>query len=305
MLTVSQSREPLPPYKSFHANSRSPPTSYQSPTEARFPQASPHLSTSHAHPASRQSSTQYSPEKHHFEHSTYTQGGQGSHGHTGPANGYGDRPSSQGTIDEEPPSNHTVSREEKTPVKRSDPMSFSNILSSGPPDPPKSTSRALPASKVFKNSSSVPDGESKATSVPRRSLAKSSSLSKASPATTKSSNKVDTENSIPRGGSLANGKPVGHTKRKSSMLSEKENEQVKAEMAKIDALDLSDIESPEYNAAKHIFTQSRTKRQLDVEAAEIPKRKVSTLPIMIKPLSRLLIMRSVDGWPTQSNSLCM
>ena len=63
------------------------------------------------------------------------------------------------------------------------------------------------------------------------------------------------------------------------MLSEKENEQVKAEMAKIDAMDLSDLESPEYEAAKYIFVQSRTKRQLDVEAAEVPKRKVSSRSI--------------------------
>ena len=88
------------------------------------------------------------------------------------------------------------------------------------------------------------------------------------------------------------------------MLSEKENEQVKAEMAKIEAMDWSDLETPEYDAAKLVFTQSRTKRQLDVEAAELPKRKVRPHLNTFNLLSRVLIMHSVDGWPTQGSSPC-
>ena len=60
----------------------------------------------------------------------------------------------------------------------------------------------------------------------------------------------------------------------SSMTSDKENEKVRKEMAKIDAMDLSDIESPEWELAKQKHVQASLKRQRDVENAENDKRKV-------------------------------
>ena len=87
------------------------------------------------------------------------------------------------------------------------------------------------------------------------------------------------------------------------MFSEKENEEVQVEMAKIDAMDLSDIESPEYDVAKLQFTRLRPKRQLDVETAEVSKRKVRSRPKIFDLLSKALTLSSADGLPTQDNCL--
>ena len=272
-----QSREPLPPYKTFPTNSKSPSATFRSPTESHFPQRSPHLPSSHAHPASRQESTQYSPEKLTFVDQTVhaPPSGLDIHGHV-KTNGFGDPPSSQETIEEESTSNHKSSREEKTPAKRSDPMSFSNILSSGPPDPPKPTVRATPATRVFKNSTSAPDGEPKARPTPRKSQSKTSSSSKAA-SSGKSLHKGDTKTPSIRGGGGGQvlSKLPGNAKRKSQMLLQKENEQIKLEMVKIDAMELSDLDSPEYLAAKEAYALLNKKRALDIETAELPKRKVS------------------------------
>ena len=206
-------------------------------------------------------------------------------------NGYGDRPSSQGTIDDDTAQNQIAVKEESTPAKRSDPMSFSNILSDNAPEPPKSTPRALPASRVFKNSSSAPNGDGKSASAAPRKMSKAAS-SKASPAPSKNAAKVGPD---PRGGATFTSKAAGALKRKPPVISEKDNEQVKAEMAKIDAMELSDIESPEYDAAKYIFAQSRPKRQLDVEAAEMPKRKVSPVNSVHRSnVLQLTIIASMD-----------
>ena len=59
------------------------------------------------------------------------------------------------------------------------------------------------------------------------------------------------------------------------MTSDKENERVKKEMAKIDAMPLSPIELPEYEAEKKKHAKSSQKRQRDVETNEEAKRKVS------------------------------
>ena len=61
----------------------------------------------------------------------------------------------------------------------------------------------------------------------------------------------------------------------SSVTSDKENEKVKKEIARIDAMELSDIESPDWEIAKQRYLESSKKRQRDVEAAEDIKRKVT------------------------------
>ena len=53
----------------------------------------------------------------------------------------------------------------------------------------------------------------------------------------------------------------------SSVTSDKENEKVKKEMARIDAMVLSDIGSPDWETAKQRYLESSQKRQQDVEAA--------------------------------------
>ena len=59
-----------------------------------------------------------------------------------------------------------------------------------------------------------------------------------------------------------------------SVTSDKENEKVRKEMDRIDAMELSDIESTEWESAKQRYLESSQKRQRDVEAAEDIKRKV-------------------------------
>lgn len=60
-----------------------------------------------------------------------------------------------------------------------------------------------------------------------------------------------------------------------TMTSDKENEKVRKELAKIDAMELSDIESPKWMVAKENHARSSQKRYLDVENAENGRRKVS------------------------------
>lgn len=73
----------------------------------------------------------------------------------------------------------------------------------------------------------------------------------------------------PASKSVSNGTRVGLAS------SDKENERVKKELAKIDAMELSDLESPKWETKKHDYAQVSQKRHLDVEDAESSKRKVS------------------------------
>jgi len=50
---------------------------------------------------------------------------------------------------------------------------------------------------------------------------------------------------------------------------------VEAEYAKIDSMDLSDVETPEFNETKAAWKARSHKRVLEVEGAELTKRKVS------------------------------
>lgn len=59
------------------------------------------------------------------------------------------------------------------------------------------------------------------------------------------------------------------------LTQERDNQRVKKEMAKIDAMDLSDIESPGWAAAKENYVLSSRKRYRDVEEAENSRRKVN------------------------------
>lgn len=67
---------------------------------------------------------------------------------------------------------------------------------------------------------------------------------------------------------------VGGSKLKPGLTSDKENERVKKEIAKIDAMEMSDVETSEFEAAKQEHVQLSQKRQRDVEVGEIIKRKV-------------------------------
>ena len=67
---------------------------------------------------------------------------------------------------------------------------------------------------------------------------------------------------------------VGSKLKPGPAIPDKENEKVRKEMAKIDAMELSDIESPEWAAAKQKHVETSQKRQRDVETIENVKRKV-------------------------------
>ena len=187
------------------------------------------------------------------------------------ANGYGDRPSSQGTVDDGISQSPKVKREEQPSTRRADPMSFSNILSGEAPEPPpKPSPRAMPSSKAFKNSASVTNGDAKAASASSRKPVTKTATPKASPAVGRGSTKNEADGP-------AHAKSSSISKRKVLAQSDKENSKVKAEMAKIDALDLSDIDSPIYEDAKENFLQFSRKRQTAIEASENVKRKVKSL----------------------------
>lgn len=70
-------------------------------------------------------------------------------------------------------------------------------------------------------------------------------------------------------------KVFNHKSKASAVASDKENEKVRKEMAKIDAMELSDIESPKWATAKNDHVLSTQKRYLEVEEAENGRRKVS------------------------------
>ena len=178
-----------------------------------------------------------------------------------------DRPSSQGTLDED--DGQIRAKEEPRAIRTANPMSFSSILSSNVPDPPKSTPRSTPASKPPKSSSNLSNGDVKPSrAAPRKSGLKRPASPKGRPAPTKPLHKAEPERPPPA-------KSLSSSKLKPGLVtSDKENEKVKKEMAKIEAMPLSPIELPEYEADKQKHAKISQKRQRDVENGEEVKRKV-------------------------------
>ena len=72
-----------------------------------------------------------------------------------------------------------------------------------------------------------------------------------------------------------------NSKPKSGISSDKENEKVKKEMARIDAMELSDIDLPEFALAKQDYLNFSRKRQTEVEEVEKAKRKASPLILSV------------------------
>lgn len=159
--------------------------------------------------------------------------------------------------------------EEPKATRTSDPMSFSSILSSNAADPPKSTPRALPASKQFRRTSYTPNRDSApVSSTSRKASQKSAPLTSDYPGLVKRPVKAEPHSPAPA-------KNLNNNHKAGVLLSDKENEKVKKEMAKIDAMELSDIESPKWATKKQDYAQLSQKRFLDIEGAENIKRKVS------------------------------
>ncbi len=182
-------------------------------------------------------------------------------------NGSMDRLPSQGIVDQD--DGQVRPKEEPKATRTANPMSFSSILSGNVPDPQKSTPRSTPTSKPPKNSSNIPNGEVKPSrTAPRKSGPKRTASPKSYLASTKHVLKVESE-SLPPTKSSVNSKV-----KSGPMNSDKENEKVKKEMAKIDAMPLSPIDSPEYEVDKQKHAKSSQKRQREVENSEENKGKV-------------------------------
>ena len=179
-------------------------------------------------------------------------------------NGSIDHPSSQGTIDEDTYYNNQATLEQPKPPRKSDPMSFSNILSGDVSGAPKPIPRPTPDAKTIKNASVALNGDSKPPVVaPRKSATKTT----ATPIHVAREDKPrpTIEESPPTRSS-------NYAKRKAAAVA-RDSEKVKKEMAKIDAMEWSDIESSAFEGARQLHAQLSKKRQHDVGVSEEMKRK--------------------------------
>ena len=153
-------------------------------------------------------------------------------------------------------------------TRTSDPMSFSSILSSNAADPPTSTPRNLPASKQFRKALYTPNRDSTPVfSSSRKPSQKSAPSASDYPGLVKRPVKAEPHSPAPAKSLTNNHKPA-------QPLSDKENEKVRKEMAKIDAMELSDIESPTWATKKQDYAQLSQKRLIEIEGTENVKRKV-------------------------------
>ncbi len=185
-----------------------------------------------------------------------------------------EHPESRGTngVDSQRPTLPSTKEEPRT-TRTSDPMSFSSILSSNAADPPKSTPRALPASKQFRKTSYTPNRDSTpGSSVSRKPSQKPAPSASDYPGLVKRSVKTEQHSPAPLKSHSNNHKP-------GLAMSDKENGRVKKEMAKIDAMELSDLESSKWATEKQDYVQLSQKRYLDIENTENVKRKVSRVTI--------------------------
>lgn len=256
-----QSREPL----SFPNYPRTSPTSYQSSTVPQFPQQSPTFIASHTHPSSRHNSIPQSPAQSAADSPVL----QPTSSSAPRLNGLSDRPLSRDTNQTElPRPKPTRFSNEPRTTRTADPMSFSSILSNNATDPPKPSSRPSHSSKQVRKSSHTVNGETPTSTAPtRKTQQKSTPSTNDYPGLMRRPVKVEAESTF---SVKASGKS-----RSSIIAAEKESEKVRKEIAKIDALALSDIESPKWATAKENHVLSAHKRYADIENAETGRRKVS------------------------------
>lgn len=263
MLLSFQNRDPAS-FAGYYQDPRTSPTAYHSPMSSHFPHHSPTAPTSHAHPSSHHDSISQSPRQSvadhpsHRRNSSYYADPNVSSGH--PALEYSQSGGSRRESHQRP----------QEDTKASNPMSFSNILSSNAADPPIATPRELPPTKQFRKAPPVPNGDLG----PASAMFKRSSH-KPTPTT------ITHEQSEPRRpskGDTYHPTPAKIPKpkaRSTVTISDKENERIRKELAKIDAMDLSDIDTPEWELAKQDFVQASKKRLLEVGRGEENKRKVA------------------------------
>lgn len=272
---------------SYQRDPRTSPSVHRSPTAFSFPQPSPNYASSHAHPPSRHNSIPLSPAASVLESPVLSE--------TNPArpqliyNSW-DTPNPGSVVNEDDfPQHRGGVREEadSKPVRTSDPMSFSSILSSNPADPPKASTQKLPAVKQFPrkphplngDTLSIPSAEDPVHHALPLLVDDTASLRKPAKSKFHPLTIAKIVPSAPKSMSYA--------------LSDKQNEKVKTEMGRIETIRLGDIEGPAWAVKKEEYALFNPKRQLDVDSVEESKRKVSVTPAC-RNLDRLTMFSGVE-----------
>lgn len=151
-------------------------------------------------------------------------------------------------------------------------MAFSSILSNNVTDPPIPVSRPAPPPKQTRKSVQAANGDTSSNSpAPRKSHQKSAPSASDYPGLLRRPIKTEPD-------SVAPGKASSSRSKASTISAEKaerESEKVRKELARIEAMDLSDIESPRWAVEKEKYARASNKRYLDVEESENTRRKVS------------------------------
>ncbi|KAL8710985.1 MAG: hypothetical protein Q9220_004584 [cf. Caloplaca sp. 1 TL-2023] len=255
----TQNRDPAS-FAGYYQDPRASPSTYQSPMSAHFPHHSPTAPTSHAHPPSSHNSISQSPLQTtvdppvHRRTSSYYTETNGTPAHTALESSYSNESRRE---------SQSKAREDS---KASNPMSFSNILSSNAADAPSTSPHDLPSAKQFRTTPSIPNGDAGPPLAMFRRSSHKSSVPVSEHAETPKCSKEDVYQPRPN--------KIPKPKMKSGpSTSDKENDRIQKELKRIDAMELSDIESPGWLVAKQEFARSSNKRLWEVEELEDSKRK--------------------------------
>ena len=156
---------------------------------------------------------------------------------------------------------------------RADPMSFSNILSSTTDVTPKATAtmptpppKAVDSPVKILNGDTAPPSLTTPPVAPTRRLAKKSPAIKDEPVA--KSTPKETKAKAPRTSSA----------KKTAAALEKEKQELKQAMARIDNMDHSDVDAPGWEDRKQQHEALMLKRKKTIEDNEGEKRKASTTP---------------------------
>lgn len=287
MLIMRQRNRDPAVLSSYQRDPRTSPSLLRSPTAISFPQPLPNYASSHAHPPSRHNSIPLSPAASVLESPILSE--------TNPArpqliHNSWDTPNPGSVFNEEDFPLHTAGvREEpeSKPVRTSDPMSFSSILSSNPADPPKASTQKLPAVKQFPRKPHPLNGDTLSSASAENPIHNALPLLVDDTASLRKPAKSKTH-------PLTIAKIVPSApKLMIYALSDKQNEKIKTEMGRIDTIRLGDIEGPAWAVKKEEYTLLNQKRQLDVASVEESKRKVSVTPAC-RNLDRLTMFSGVE-----------
>ncbi|KAF2181790.1 helicase SWR1 [Zopfia rhizophila CBS 207.26] len=168
-----------------------------------------------------------------------------------------------------PPSNYTRQpsvKEEAPPPTRAHPMSLSSIMSSGADPEPPSKSQPLPPINA------EPRRLSKPSTNPL--FVKQEAISSPAPTPTPTDLPLQDNVALNRGYEpmMATGDAQAQ-RLVSREIPVPDEAQVEAELARIETMEMSDIESPGFEEEKEEYSQRGRKRSMEVENAEMIKRK--------------------------------